>query len=74
MSRKLNSLVLPVVLTAIVLSSLGAPYRVVQAVCLLGALVLALLIPETIESMRAIRDRGTDRLGMADDQRSDADD
>jgi hypothetical protein len=39
----------------ILMGSLGAPYRLVQAVIALGAVVLVLQVPDTIERWRAIR-------------------
>jgi hypothetical protein len=56
-SRKLLPLTIALVLIAIVLSSMSAPYRLVQAACVLGALTLVLQIPDTIEIVRALRER-----------------
>jgi hypothetical protein len=57
MSRKLLPLTVATLLLAITLESLGAPYRLVQGVCVLGVLVLALQIPDTVETLQALRDR-----------------
>ncbi len=66
MSRKLLPLTVALVLLAIVLSSMDAPYRLVQAVCVLGALTLVLQIPDTIEIVQALRDRDA-RQGSSDE-------
>jgi hypothetical protein len=59
MSRKLLSLTVVSVLVVIALESLGAPYRLVQGVCILGVLTLALQIPDTIEIVQSLRRRDT---------------
>jgi hypothetical protein len=55
MSRKLLPLTVASLLLVIALESLGAPYRLVQGVCILGALTLVVQIPNTIEIVQSLR-------------------
>jgi hypothetical protein len=66
MSRMLLPLTVGLVWAAILMESLGAPYRLVQAGIALGVVVLVLQVPDTIDQWRAVRDHYAKRR-RADD-------
>jgi hypothetical protein len=60
MSDKLLTLATAGLVWAVILTdSLGAPYRIVQGLIVLGVVLLALQVPDTIDRVRDIRDRCT---------------
>jgi hypothetical protein len=66
MSHRLAALTVVLVLLVILLESLSAPYRLVEGLCALGAIMLVLQIPDTIETVQALRRRNA-RPGSSDE-------
>ena len=66
MSRRLPALTAALVPLVILLQSLGAPYRLVEGLCVLGAIVLVLQIFDTVETVQALRGQDT-RRGSSDE-------
>jgi hypothetical protein len=67
--EKLTYALVGVLWTAIILGMTAAPYWLVHAVIVVGFAICAMLVPDTIERVRKIRNRNVD--GGSDGDRPD---
>lgn len=61
MTSRLPALTLGLLAAGIVMESLGAPYRLVQGVVILGVVALVLQIPDMVGRSHRVRDRDADQ-------------
>jgi hypothetical protein len=67
MATKLFPLTLGLLGAAILMESFGAPYRLIEAVVILGAITLFLQLPDTVNHWHRVRDQSAGR-GPTDDR------
>jgi hypothetical protein len=72
MSRTFLPLTAGLLFVVILMESLAAPYRLVQAVIGLGVVLLVLQVPDTIDQWRAVRGHYAKRRRADDAEGSEA--